>query len=278
MAADGNWVPVEADLETILARYPRPLDELAEGRVPTFVMRRAFDPAHAAALVQRFYERGLLYDPRTREGVGRVDIGTSMGHRGKDPDEFFAHARQTHDLFATLFEGYDNPVEFIYATLSALAPGKRVMVAREKDGRLYGPAIFRTYYEDRGHGPHADTLLRDRLQETTRSRYEIAGFERQLSGVLCFQKSETSGESGQAFLYRRCWTPDLAGDWSKTFRQDAEAQGIERVRIELEPGDFYVFCSEYVHEVPFVSGETPRIVLAAFFAMSADDEEIFVWS
>ncbi len=278
MTATETWAAVEADLETILAECPRPLEDLVEGRVPAFIMRRAYNPDHAAALVRRFYQRGLLYDPRQREGVGRVDIGTSMGTHGRDPEKFFQHARETHELFAALFEGYDNPVEFIYRTLAALAVDKQAVVARERDGRQYGPAIFRTYYEDRGHGPHTDTLWRDRVQKTARSRYEIARFERQLSGVLCFQNAEVHEEKGQTFLYRCRWTPDMPNDWNKTFHQDAAEQNTERVRVQLEPGDFYVFCSEYVHEVPFVRGETPRIVLASFFAMSEDDDEIYVWS
>jgi hypothetical protein len=278
MAQNGTWAPVEADLDTILAEHPRPLFDLVEGRVPAFIMRGAYKPAHAAALVERFYQRGLLYDPRQREGVGRVDIGTSMGSHGGDSEKFFQHARETHELFSHLFEGYDDPVKFIYATLSALAVDKRVMVGREPDGRLYGPAIFRTYYEDRGHGPHTDILERDRLEGTPRSRYEIARFARQLSGVLCFQDAEADAERGQTFLYRRKWMPDMAAGWNKTFHQDAADQGIERVRVQLAPGDFYVFCSEYVHEVPFVRGETPRIVLASFFALSEDDDEIYVWS
>jgi hypothetical protein len=50
------------------------------------------------------------------------------------------------------------------------------------------------------------------------------------------------------------------------------------VSVNLEPGDFYVFCSETVHELPAPKGERPRVVLAVFFGMSDDDEEIYVWA
>ena len=277
MPSTPEWIPVEPNLETILAQHPRPLKDLAEGRIPAVLMRRAFHPEHCTALVRRFYERGLLYDPRTPGGdkpARRVDIGTSLGSHGRNPEGFFAHAKQTHELYETLFDGYDNPVKFIYNTLSALAPDKRVMVAHEPDGRRYGPAIFRTYYEGVGHNPHFDSVSK----RSKLSNYAVSRFEKQFAGVLCFQNAEDDEETGQAFLYRHQWTPDMPEGWNKTFHEYASARGIERVRVELEPGDFYVFCSETIHEVPPPRGDRPRIVLAAFFAMSEDEEEIFVWS
>ncbi len=277
MTTDVGWTPVEADLDEILANHPRPLEELLAGDVPAFIMRRAYNPVHAAALVDRFYERDLIFDPRIG-GEGRVDIGTSMGGRGGDREAFFAHARQTHELYETLFEGYDDPVKFMYDTLTALSVDKRAVVGHEPDGSLYGPAIFRTYYEDRGHGPHLDILARDRLLGGARAGYDLIRFERQLSCVLCFQDAEVDEEQGQTFIYRYRWRPDMPKGWNKTFREDAAARGIERVRVQLQPGDLYVFSSEFVHEVPNISGETPRIVLAAFFGWSQDEEEMFVWS
>ncbi len=277
MTTDLAWAPVEASLEDILATYPRPLEELTAGNVPAFIMRRAYNPDHAAALVKHFYDRGLIYDPRPT-GKGRVDIGTSIGSHGGNPEFFLDHARQTNELFETLFEGYDDPVKFMYDTLTALSVDKRAVTGHEPDGQRYGPAIFRTYYEDRGHGPHLDILERDRLEGTPRSNYALARFERQLSCVMCFQDAEIDEEQGQTFIYRYQWRPGMPKGWNKTFREDAAAQGIERVRVQLQPGDCYVFCSEFVHEVPNISGETPRIVLAAFFGMSQDDDEMFVWS
>ena len=43
------------------------------------------------------------------------------------PKKLFAYAADTHELFKTLFNGYDNPVKTFYEMLSCLAPGKRVM-------------------------------------------------------------------------------------------------------------------------------------------------------
>ena len=105
--------------------------------------------------MRRFYERSLLYDPH-EVGDGqarRVDIGTSFGHHRSDREKFHAHSAETLALFETLFDGYDDPVRTMYDALAQLAPGKEVKTAREPDGRLYGPAIFRVYHRETGHGP-----------------------------------------------------------------------------------------------------------------------------
>jgi hypothetical protein len=277
MKTSSAWLPVEADLPTILEDYPRPLKTLGDGDVPAFIMRGAYKADHCAAIVERFYERELLYDPRTGlkddEQVPRIDIGTSLGMRHHDREKFFDHAEETRELFTSLFKGYDDPVDFMYKKIGAMAPGKRVMVAREPDGRLYGPAIFRTYYEGMGHEPHFDSV-RDR---TRLLDMQVSRFDKQFAAILCMRESLLDDEKGQTLLYRQQWSPEI-NDKLPDFRAYAEAEGIERVSVNLEPGDFYVFCSETVHELPAPKGERPRVVLAIFFGMSDDDDEIYVWA
>lgn len=252
-----------------------PLQTLAAGTHPAFVFRRAFDPDHCAGLIDRFYDRGLLYDPRKPDdpNTKRVDIGTSLGSHRAEPDRFFEHAAKTRAMFSSLFEGFDDPVRCIYRILENIGGGKKVMTAREPDGRVYGPAIFRCYFEGVGHRPHYDSARK----RSKIFNFEVSRFERQFAGVLCFQNAEEDKEHGQAFLYHKQWSEDI-GDELPRFRSYAAEQGIDRVRIDLNPGDFYVFCSETIHEVPPPRGDQPRIVLAVFFAMSDDDDEIYVWS
>ena len=64
----------------------------------------------------------------------------------------------------------------------------------------------------------------------------------------------------------------------RTFPDYAARHDMERVQVQLEPGDLYLFFSENIHEVPRIVGDTPRAVLAIFFAMSPDDDEVFVWA
>lgn len=272
------WTPVEADLQTLRSLFPDPLRALAETQVPAFVLRRAFAPAHCQGLIQRFIAQHLMRDPRDTSGQdtrSRIDIGTSLGNLGADQERFLEHAAGTHQLFSTLFAGFGDPVETIYGALQALAGDHQVMVAREPDGRQYGPAIFRIHYSGHTYRPHIDHVV---LREG-RFNYAVSRYTHQFAGVLCFQNATHQGESTQAILHRCLWTPELqphiAGN---TFHQYAAEHRIANCRVDLEPGDLYFFNTRCIHEVPAIPGDLPRIVLAVFIGYSPEIPEVFVWS
>lgn len=272
-----TWQPLEGTVDDILSRDPDPFKSMRSSDLPAVIVRQAIPADHCAALVDRFYERELLYDPRTGDdgNPGRVDIGTSLGRYSKDPQEFFTHAAQTRELYETLFDGYTHPVDTLYRTLARFLPDKDVKIAREPDGRLYGPSIFRTYYEGVGHYPHYDSVSK----RSKRYEYAVSRFSHQYAGVMCFQNSEQRGDRGEGVLYRAPMSPELQPVLDdKRFHAYADEHDIERLPIHLEPGDLYFFFTETIHEVPFVLGETPRIVLASFIGYSEDDPEVFVWS
>ena len=272
-----TWTPFEATIPEILDRHPEPLLALAHGEVPAFVLRQHYQPTHCRALMRRFYERGLLYDPHAAgDGTARrVDIGTSFGSHRADRDKFHAHSAETLKLFETLFDGYDDPVRSMYDALAKLAPDKEVKTAREPDGRLYGPAIFRVYHREMGHGPHYDSVAK----RTQAFDYQISRFTHQFAAILCFQNSTKETGTGEPYLYNCPYRPAIQEHLSREkFPAYVAEQGIERAQVQLEPGDLYFFFTENVHEVPAIIGDQPRAVLAIFFAMSSDDDEIYVWA
>ena len=71
----------------------------------------------------------------------------------------------------------------MYDALSQLAPSKEVKTAREPDGRLYGPAIFRVYHRETGHGPHYDSVAK----RTKAFEYQISRFKHQFAGCFVFR-------------------------------------------------------------------------------------------
>jgi hypothetical protein len=265
------WTPIEGTPGEVLARVERPFAALAAGEIPAVVLRQAFPAEQCRAIVRRLYERGGILE---REGITYDAVGTSLVNLGKDPEVFFAHARQTHDLFSHLFEGLQHPVAFVYESLQALAPDKRVEVAHEPDGRRYGPAIFRLYRAGKGHHPHFDSLR----QREEWSHYAAGRFPYQLASILCLQATEPDPDSGECTLYRQFWSPELQPFLQEAFYDYADDHGIERTRIKLAAGDFYVFNPLNIHAVPPIRGETPRIVLATFIGFSPDEEAVFVWS
>ena len=278
MTAGETWLPAGSDLETVTSRYDNPLRALSRAEIPAIVLRQAYNPDHCAGLIRRFIGRNLMRDPTDTESDDtrtRIDIGTSLGNRGNDKEDFFQHAVRTHELFEHLFDGFDNPVNVIYDSLSALANGKRTITAREPDARLYGPAIFRIHYTLHTYVPHIDHVsLREK-----RFNYAVSRFEHQFAGVLCFQNAAQAGPATQAILHRCLWTEDVESHIAaNAFHEYARQNNIENYRVDLEPGDLYFFNTRCIHEVPAVEGTDPRIVLAVFIGYSDDDGEVYVWS
>jgi hypothetical protein len=270
------WPTIEADAEEIATRYPEPLTALAEGTVPAFVLRGAYPKLDCQGLMRRFETQGFF----SRETVGvesqlsggsYLDLGTSLGRLASDREAFFAHAERTHALFPHLFEGLADPVDTIYRNLSTLAGGKEVRTAVSADGQLFGPAIFRIYQSEEGHRPHYDSIRR-----RTKSDYEVARFTHQFAAVLCVKKGSVGGDS---ILYKAKAEGEVEDAVVQNeFESYAREHEIPSANVELDAGDLYFFYTENVHEVPRVDRADTRVVLAAFIAMSPEDEEIFVWS
>jgi hypothetical protein len=307
MTTHSTWTPVEPDLNAALARFEFPLDELAAATIPAIVLRGAFPEAACRALVDRLIAEDLLYDPRQlvpekfideaipegyyREGRNsdptfawesnkasgrtRIDIGTSLGYRGSNKEAFLAHAAQTQALFDRLFADGDNPIRLLYDRLEKLSRDKRVVTAREPDGRRYGPAIIRAHYGGYTYKPHFDSV---RLREK-RDDYAVHNFEHQFAGVLVLQNTQLDDRTAQCVLHRCLWNKGVDPHIKDgTFHDFARDNEIENVEVVLNAGDLYFFNTRCIHEVPGVAGALPRIVLATFIGYSRDRDEIFVWS
>lgn len=302
-----RWTVAEPDLESVLRQVPKPLDALAEGRIPAVVLRGAYSRNACQSLVQRLVDDQLLFDPQQpvpekfaaqaipegyyREGRGamrsfpvaetssanrtRIDVGTSLGYRGSDKRAFLEHAESTHQLFAHLFRGLDDPIRLVYEQLESLAGGKRVVTAHEPDGRKYGPAIIRAHYGGYTYKPHFDSV---RLREK-RAEYAVHRFAHQFAGVLVLQNATREGRSAQGILHHCLWQPEIDSHLKQgAFHEYARRQHIDRAEICLEPGDLYFFNTRLIHEVPGVAGRLPRIVLATFIGYDPNEPEVFVWS
>lgn len=271
-SASPSWLPLEGTVDQILFREQRPFQALADGRVPAAIVRGAYPLDQCAEIVRRLYDVAGIEE---RRGMAYDAVGTSLVNRGANPEAFFAHARETHALFGHLFEGLVSPVDRLYALLAALAPGRDVKVAREPDGRLYGPAIFRLYPAGKGHDPHFDSLpLKERW-----THYAAGRFRHQFAGVLCLQDTGDPHSAGESIIHRQFWFPELQPTLDALeFHAWAEEHGTENATVHLKAGDFYVFNPFHIHEVPYITGERPRIVLATFIGYSPDDDEVFVWA
>ena len=303
-----SWPVIDRQAPVAPELSEAPLDALSRGEIAAIICREAYTAEACDDVVSRLVQEDLLFDPtqpipdnlqdqaipenyyyrpgetadekRDRQaaqpaGRLRIDVGTSLGTRGADPDSFFAHADQTHQLFGSLFDPLQSPVKAIYDQLGLLAGEKAVMTAREADGRLYGPAIFRAHYGGFTYRPHYDSV-RNRERRTAFSVYE---FEHQFAGVLVLQNTERDGVTAQSRLHQCFWSPEVEPHLENdTFHDFAAAKSIPTVDVVLNPGDLYFFNTGCIHEVPGVAGDDARIVLATFIGYSSDREDIYVWS
>lgn len=292
-----SWEPLVFTPEEISGVSDNHVETLAQGNIPAIIIRGAYPQEQCRQLVERFYERGLVEGlPKPGEQIPekpdfeRVDIGTSLAKLGDRPDEFFESSRKTHELYATLFEGLDNPIKLLYETLSALSFGKTAVAAREDDGRLYGPAIFRCHMPHFGYKPHIDSV---RLREK-RTGYAVHRFGHQLAGIISLQTPERQEGDCDSILYHQSWNDDIdrlmQTEWKKgkavakaefdrsAFDAYIQKREIATCTVSLNAGDMYFFNTELLHAVPAFRGHLPRIVEATFIGYSTDEPEIYVWS
>jgi hypothetical protein len=299
------WEPLRLQLESFDEQHSGLLDQLARGELPAVVFAGAYSANDCRRLIDRLLERRLMYDPagptpeefqaqtipegyyrrgdqleQSRAAPGatanghRIDVGTSLGYRGTDRVAYFAHAAETQRLFAGLFDGLRNPIKLLYNALQRLAPSQHVITAAEPDGAQYGPAIFRIHYGDYSYPPHFDSV---RLREV-REGYAVYRYEHQFAAVLILQNAVAADATAQCIIHRCPWMPELdAVLRDGRFHQFAREHQLASCRVELEPGDLYVFNTRYIHEVPGVAGQLPRVVLAAFLGYSAHDPQMMVW-
>ena len=272
------------------------MDAIVDARVAGAVVRGHYPAQECGRLLQRIVDRGLIRDPDQPSPAGaptREDVGSSLsnlvsplsssttGDADTDREAFLVHSATTHELFAELFTGLVDPVAALYDALSQLFPGRHVMVAQEPDGRRYGPAIFRVHYGGHAYAPHTNHVrLAEHLHHMAVSR-----FTHQLAALICIRNGaaeppSTEGSPGvHATIYRTPSTPEIARSCEAgTFHELVSARGIDSYTIEAEPGDFYLFNSGLMHEVPAVRADEPRVVLATFVGYSVEDEEVFVWA
>ena len=303
-----SW-PVIDELSPVEpTKVDAPLEALCRGEIAAIICRQTFTREACDDVVSKLVREGLLFDPampvpenlkkeaipenyyyrpgetpenkrdRLAEqptGRLRIDVGTSLGTRGSNPDSFFAHASQTEKLFSSLFDWEQSPVKAIYQQLGLLAGGKTVMTAREADGRLYGPAIFRAHYGGFTYRPHYDSVR----HREKRDGFSVYQFDHQFAGVLVLQNTERDGVTAQSRLHRCFWSPEVDPHLeNETFHKFAAARSIPAVDIVLSPGDLYFFNTGCIHEVPGIAGDDARIVLATFIGYSSDREDIYVWS
>ena len=300
-----SWDALSFQAESVIGEFVNAIHGIAIGDIPAVIVRGAYTNENCRILVRRLFDRKLFFgfeeygrDSDGESEIERFDLGTSLGNLANNPDKFFAHSKQTNQLYEHLFDGLVNPVHVLYHWLEQFSGTKSVLTAREPDGRKYGPAIFRCHMPNWGYPPHIDSVRNTgstlHASADQRTQYAVHRFEHQLGGVLLLQAPEEGYSSCDSILYRCEWTNEF-GDMMETvylgldepeanmisadkFEYYVQDNSISTYEVKLSPGDLYFFRAECPHVIPKFLGKRPRITMATFFGYTQNDPEIFVWS
>ena len=277
MARTGTWRPVEGTVDAILAQIP-PAVRCDEGERNS---RRDCAPRISRGSL-RGTRRAVLHPAVSSTTRAKRAVSSALTSARAWAISGAIQTPSTHmrgrpmTSLRPCLTGMAIPYRRLCGALAKMLPHKRVMTAREPDGRLYGPAIFRTYYEGLGHYPHYDSVSK----RSKRYDFSVSRFDHQFAGVLCFQNSEGPRRQRRRRLVQ---SPHVARV-SMPSRREAvsgirgSAGHCARADPPRPGGSLLFFIPRRFHEVPFVIGSTPRVVLASFIGMSEDDPEVYVWS
>ena len=300
-----SWNALSFQAEPVSSEFVNAIHGVSIGDIPAIIVRGAYTNENCRVLIQCLFDRKLFFGfekyGRGSDGeseIERFDLGTSLGNLANNPDEFFAHSKQTNELYEHLFDGLVNPVDVLYHWLGQFSGTKSVVTAREPDGKKYGPAIFRCHMPNWGYPPHIDSVRNTgstlHASADQRTQYAVHRFEHQLGGVLLLQAPEEGSSSCDSILYRCEWNNEFE-DMMETvylgldepeanmisadkFEHYVQANSISTYEVKLLPGDLYFFRAECPHVIPKFLGKRPRITMATFFGYTQNDPEIFVWS
>ncbi|KAL1530915.1 hypothetical protein AB1Y20_001806 [Prymnesium parvum] len=238
-----------------------------------------------------------------------VDLHSSL-KQGVSPAEAAHLSRRHADHFASL--GVDSAFASLHAALRSLAAGRAVGTG--VDGASANASLFHGVFRAHGRGSsfplHFDTLraaawarrgcARDESDAAAAARVarvaayaDLYRFDEQFSALLVLQRARADNASDLT-AFRTHWHAllpecsmrarphdvgvNVGADYKRYVRRE-RGEGREAgaaAPLRLEAGDFYIFNSQYVHDVSLNVEERYRVTLGTFVGYSPS--ELRVWA
>jgi hypothetical protein len=262
-----TWTPLEITPADLGAPGAPTIEVITDRVRPAIIVRGAYPPELCQEAVDRVLPLAL-----ETSTPGHVRLGPVFGWLKHVPDSYLQLSEMAGPLFESIFDDIPNPVDVLYATLRGLMPHKDVRTAAQPDGRTYAPAIFRAFAEGAGHHAHVDNVHAFREFHP----WSVTDYAQQLSMVMCLQNSEIPI---RPVIYDQMSSPEVLHHIDhQSYPGYADAHGVPRTAIHLEPGDLYVFWAAHVHEVPLIKGDGYRVICAAFAGFDRDRSDVVVWA
>ncbi|TNH22706.1 hypothetical protein FHG89_28600 [Micromonospora orduensis] len=254
---------------------PEEVVDVLNGRVAGVIFRGMISPDVCEQIASRFWA-----SPSIRERPSPPGHYLGTYHYHKPTGQYLDECAESAAAVAEVLDVPGRPLDRFRRGLSdALAPQGAIFRLAEKDGRQACMALLRSWH---GHGEFALVPHEDRSQC---SEPQQADFE--IQQVLGYQPAALNiclenGTGGRLFYYNI--RPDdeskrrLGLHYTGSPYPRGAVDGFELLRVDVNPGDVYVFNGAHVHAVePNVDPEARRTTLAALLGF-IDDKTVVSWT
>jgi hypothetical protein len=255
-----------------------PIVDVLRGRVAGVMFRDVIDREAAHELLRRFWASPAR---KIREGEVCESVGYYVGayHYHKLTTTYLDESAEIADYLAAVLDVPNAPSRWLRESLARrLADEGVTFRLAEKDGRPACQALIRHWASsgDFALHPHEDE---SQCREPRQADFEI---QRALRHHVCAVNMCLENGDGGRLVY---WNV-IPDDESKTRLGLYDAgspyppealDGIEAIRLEVRPGDVYVFNGRHVHGVEASAGGGKRTTLA-FNMGFIDDRTVATWT
>lgn len=249
---------------------------LVDGSLAGIIVRRVFDPLHAAELVRCLARDGgslPAFDPPVFKGrvYGRPLVSASDGLPA-----YLDNAERFRSGCAALYEGYPRMERQLHDAMTALGGGRPVSVPLGADGRSYLASTIRALIDgDQLPLHYENETLRSPVMDALRPLLDT-------STLMSFYLPLATPPSGG--ILRLFTVNCLDGGDSLIGRLGGDEKALpyfeERGFIEVKPGigDLLVFDGgRWYHDVTRIAGGE-RWTLGGFLAATRDHDAVYYWS
>lgn len=259
-----------------LDRLPDAIRDMVDGRLGGLIVRRAFDPAAMARVVERIEqsEPAFSVTPFPERFRSRF-LGRALD--GSDPEltEYLPIAERFRVAARDAFAGAEDYQSRLEALLGRLSGGRRVAVPTFTDGRPYAASTVRVLPPGGQIGSHCGNEANTRPAYTHLNT--LVDLTDQISFFLTLQAPEAGGE---LVVYSLQW-------------KDVERSGFDHGHSQVDPlladarweayrpeaGDLLIFDGgRYFHRVSVVRGARTRWTIGGFMMFSRDGQTLYYWS
>lgn len=254
---------------------PEEVVDVLKGRVAGVIFRGMVSPEVCEQIASRFWANPSIKERGSPPGHY---LGTYHYHKPTA-----RYLDESAEVAAPLADVLDVPGEplgrFRRGLSDALAPEGAVFRLAAKDGRQACMALLRSWH---GRGefalvPHEDRSQCSEPQQADFEIQQILGYQPAALNI-CLE----NGRGGRLFYYNI--QPDdeskrrLGLHYTGSPYPPGAVDGFEPLRVDIRPGDVYVFNGAHVHAVePNVDPEARRTTLAALLGF-IDDKTVVSWT